>query len=392
MHAAMTYLFKKPIIGAAVLLLTAISAARADSATTGNLDDNIITGAGAYTWTPTINAPFGTANGTLEVEHALWVGPPVLVHAFVNGVEVGSFLVEQPAFFGTVVSTLNIGGLLVDGANEIRLDGLNASGGAYGVNSITVNFDVLPEPPPPPPNEQPPVSTNHVAASVHKERLHLLTRTAVVPGENSSATGEMRLHVHKRGECDLATFDLNVRGLSPRTEYTLVVVTDDAMVPVKTLKTDKKGRLNFDYHTHSGKNGGEGLPDGISSVAAIRGVALQQGGVVAASAWVEDSTDLLYAVKKNLTPTNPSGTARGALKLLSNAEDAFFRLGAAGLTPGQAYHVAFNGTVAASLTADAEGRVGFVELPAGAPTVLALRSVALLDASNNTVLETSLPE
>lgn len=393
----MTYL-TRGIHAAAVLLFAANVGMRADSATTGNLGNNIISGAGTYTWSPTINAPHGTANGTMTVEHNLWTDPVLTVHAFVNGTDAGSFVVQMPPFFGPSVTTLDIGSLLVDGVNTITFDGGGGSEAEYSISRVTVNFDVVaaPPPPPPPPPETNavPVSTNIVPFIARATVLHYMTRTPLAVEEGSSVSGELRLQFNEQKKSSLAKFDLDARGLLPKKEYTLVAITDTETNAAASLTSDKQGRLDVSYMQkgHGGDHGKKAFPAELGSATDLRAVALLDGSTTVAWAWVNTPPKYQYLAKRNLTPADTNSGAVGALRLKANAEELKFAVGAAGLVPGATYHLALNSTLVASLLADADGRVGFVGWPASAPSVLDLRAVAVLDGSSNVVLSTVLPK
>jgi hypothetical protein len=393
----MTYL-TRGIHAAAVLLFAANVGVRADTATTGDLGANIISGAGTYTWSPTISAPYGTANGTITVEHNLWTDPVLNVHVYVNGTDAGSFVVQMPPFFGPTVSTLTIGNLLVDGVNTITFDGGGGSEAQYSISRATLNFDVVAAPPPPPPpppaTNSVPVSTNDTPFLSRAAVLHYMTFTPLAAEEGSPVSGELRLQFKQQKNSSLEKLDLDARGLALKREFVLVAITGTGTNAVASVPSDKRGRLSLSWSRkgQGGDNGKNAFPDELASVADLRAIALLDGSTTVAWAWVNTSPKYQYLVKRALTPANMNSDAVGAVRLKANAEELKFAVGAAGLVPGAPYHLTLNSTVVASLLADADGRVGFVGWPASAPNVLDLRAVAVLDGSSNVVLSTVLPK
>jgi hypothetical protein len=389
---------------AAALLLAASVGIHAESATTGAMSGNIIGGAGTYTWSPTISAPFGTTNGILTVEHNLWTDPVLNVHAIVNGTDVGSFVVEMPPFFGSSVAVLNIGNLLVDGVNTITFDGGGGNGAEYSINRVTVNFDLLPEPPTPTETNAPPgtnvvtnvvisVSTDLVPSFSPATVLHYMTRTPLSAPEGSLVSGGLRLQYHQQKNSSMQKFDLNASGLLAGSNYTLVAVTATETNDAAIVKGDKQGRVCASYQDKGqGKsNGKKAFPAELDPVTDLVAVGLMDGVNTVAWAWVNTSPQFQYLVKRNLTATDTNSGMAGAVFLKANAENIKFSVGASGLVAGEAYHLALNSVVVASLLADADGRVGFVGWPASGPAVIDLRAVEVLNASSNVVLSTVLP-
>jgi hypothetical protein len=395
---AMTYQQLR-LHAAAALLLAASIGMHAESATTGALSGNIIGGAGTYTWSPTISAPFGTANGTLTVEHNLWSDPALNVHAIVNGTDVGSFVVEMPPFFGSSIAVLNIGGLLVDGVNTITFDGGGGSGAEYSINRVTVNFDLLPEPPAPPVTNvvtnvvMIAVSTNNVPSFSPATVLHYLTRSPLDVPEGSLVSGGLRLQYNAQKNSSMQKFDLNASGLLAGSNYALVAVTATETNEAAMLTSDKLGRVRASYlgKGQGNSNGKKAFPAELDPVTDLVAVGLMDGANPVAWTWVNTSPQFQYLVKCNLIAADTGSGAAGAVFLKANAENIKFSVGAAGLTPGAPYHLALNSVVVASLLADADGRVGFVGWPVSGPSVIDLRAVEVLNASSNVVLNTVLP-
>jgi hypothetical protein len=377
----------------AALLFTGLINSHAESVTTGNLGMNIISGAGTYVWSPVLNAPFGTTNGSIVIEHNLWSDPVLNVHAIINGTDVGSFVVEIPPFFGSVTNVLDIGGLLVNGTNTIVFDGGGGSSAEYSINQVTLNFDVLPDPSDPPVTNVIAVSTAIVRPFSPATVFHYLLRAPLDAPEGSPVTGNVRWQFNEQKKSSLQKFDLDASKLQARSNYTLLAISSEETNEVTTAVSDKQGRLRISYQEQGqGKgHGKKAFPNELAPVTSLLGVGLMDGTNTVAWAWADDASKFQYLVKRNLSAADTNSGLMGAITLKANGEVVKFKAGAAGLTPGQPYHLVLNSVVAASLLADAEGRVGFVNWPAAAPFILNLRTVEVRDGSNNTVLGTVLP-
>jgi hypothetical protein len=359
----------------------------ADSISTGDLGENVITSAGAYTWSPTIIAPSVVLPATLDVIYGLWEDPAVTIHAFVNGTEVGAVLGDVGyGFPGPSSNSFDITGLLVDGVNTIVVSGLGESSGAYILGGITVNYNL------PAQTNEPP--TNSVSSLPSRRGLlHYLTRTPLgLPG--STVTGSVRLQSSEQPKSSLQRFDLDAIGLDPATEYILVIATREETNAVQTVTSDGKGRLAISYLA---KGQGDDItkkpfPSGFALLTDIRSLSLQSGSEVVAGALINTSPEFEYLVKRPLTQGDTNGTPAGSMSFKADASEVNFQLRAEGLTAGQTYRLALNGAVAATVSADALGQIVIEGWPAGAPAVLDLRALSLLDAANVIVLGTTLPK
>ncbi len=367
--------------------------ARATTVSTGDLGNNVITAAGSYTWSPTISAPTNTLPATLEVIYGLWNDPGVLVYAYVNGTEVGSFLVNAGYFDpGPSSNSFNVSGLLVDGVNTVRFDGLGASEGEYVIGSVTLHYNL-----PSTNNTEVPPDTNGPVVVTGSSVLHYMTTTPLAATEaDPDADALLRLQFKKQGNSLLQKFDLTVANLEPNSEYVLVATVGSAssFSPVATFRSDKQGRARISYmkQGEGQANGKKALPSGLDPVTDVHAIGIQSGALqIVAAGSIDASPSFQYLVKRNLTPADANGTAEGSIRLKANAEGTSLRLLADGLAPSSTHYLALNSTVVQTLTTDANGRLAVTDWPVSAPAVLDLHSLQLLDSSSSVILSTILP-
>jgi len=84
-------------------------------------------------------------------------------------------------------------------------------------------------------------------------------------------------------------------------------------------------------------------------------------------------------------------SAAAALRIHASGSFVQFRIDATGLTATQTYFLAINSDIASSATSDAQGDLSISGLPAGAPAILDIHELAILNSSSNSVLSTTLP-
>jgi len=357
----------------------------ADSVSTGDLGENVVANAGAYSWSPTISAPSVVLPATLDVIYGLWEDPAVTIHAYVNGTEVGTVLGDVGyGFPGPSSNSFDITGLLVDGVNTIVLSGLGESSGAFIIGGITVNYNL------PAVTNEPP--TNSVSSLPSRRGLlHYLTRT---PLAGSTVTGSVRLQSNEQEKSSLQRFDLDATGLEPDTDYILVIATREETNAVQTVQSDGKGRLAVSYLAkgQGDETTKKPFPPGFALLTDIRALSLQNGSDVVAGAVINTSPEFEYLIKRPLTQADTNGTPAGSMSFKASVSEVSFQLRAEGLNAGQTYRLALNGAVVLTVSADALGHVAIEGWPAGAPAVLDLRALSLLDAANAIVLGTTLPK
>lgn len=220
--------------------------------------------------------------------------------------------------------------------------------------------------------------------------MHYQTRNSL-----TGVSGSLRLQQNEQGNSSKQTFDLRVDGLNANTTYTLAAVVGDDTnsIAVADFTTDSNGDARVVYSAKGqgkGKGNGSTLPAVLNPLVDVRAVSVVDAATqTVAYAWINTSTQFNYLVKRNLTPAS---SAVASISLIANNSTVNFRLNAAGLTASSEYSLALNSNVLATATSDASGALQITEWPAGAPAVLDLRLLQLLDSNTNAVLSTVLPK
>ena len=227
--------------------------------------------------------------------------------------------------------------------------------------------------------------------------LHYMSRNSLQstdPGSN--VVGQLRLQFNEQGHSQKQSLRLVAGGLDAATAYSLIAVLgeDTNAVLVSNVESDAAGRLRLNYLTKAQGHGGRNpLPVLLDPLTNVRSIGLENASTqTVAYAWIADAEQFQYIVKRNLTADDTNGTAAGSISLIANQRHVNFRLLAGGLGPTNDYHLALNSNIVSNVEADENGRLQIKEWPAAAPAVLELRSLSLLDGSNNVVLHTPLPK
>jgi hypothetical protein len=164
---------------------------------------------------------------------------------------------------------------------------------------------------------------------------------------------------------------------------------------VVQFNTDKEGKADIQLrdkgpkHDES-KNGKVKiqLPAALRPVSGINElVVLDANGATVLTADLTAPDKFEYLVKRDLS----TDTVDALLQIKANGHKAQVRLSASGLDAGAEYSLALNGTVAGSASADTKGKLKIGAELDSPGDILALSSVALLDAGTNTVVSTTLP-
>jgi hypothetical protein len=94
-----------------------------------------------------------------------------------------------------------------------------------------------------------------------------------------------------------------------------------------------------------------------------------------------------YLAKRDLS----AGDVKAKLEIKANAQKAKLHVEANGLEAGSQYSLAINGNVVTTVTAKEDGHLDIHAQLESAEDVFALTSVAILDATSNTVVSTTFP-
>lgn len=227
--------------------------------------------------------------------------------------------------------------------------------------------------------------------------LHYMTRNSLLSTDaGSNVIGELRLQFNDQGHSQKQSLRLMAGGLEANTTYNLIAALgeDTNAVFVTNVQSDAKGRLRVDYTAKAQGHGGHNpLPDLLDPLTDIRSIGLENASTqTVAYAWIADADKFQYIVKRNLTSDDTNSTAAGSISLIANQRHVNFRLLAGGLNATGDYHLALNSNIVSSTQTDGNGRLQIKDWPVGAPAVLELRSLSLLDGSSNVVLHTPLPK
>jgi len=231
--------------------------------------------------------------------------------------------------------------------------------------------------------------------------LHLDARNQLEPTDlGFGITGMMRLQFHQQGEKRKQMLQLNASGLPADSQLGLTASldTESNVVLVHSLPSDSAGRIHGSYLSKDPPltrmpRSKEPLPEMLSPLTRVRAICIENSEMsVLGFAWLVNAWNYQYIVRRNLTPTDSGGTAEVSIRLTANARRVNFTLLAGGLTPETEYSLVLDSVSVASGTADAQGRFRLRGWPATAPTVLEVRSLALVQTGGPTVLSTSLPE
>jgi hypothetical protein len=228
--------------------------------------------------------------------------------------------------------------------------------------------------------------------------LHWMEKCQMISsGLESDATGQITAKRNQQGNADNQRLAIRLSHLEGNATYQLLatigIVTNP--VVVADLPADAKGNVQISYvkkHTGKGKAGGVALPDVLNPIRNIRSLEIANSSTQAVlTADLTSPDKFQYLVKSWLTNDGVEPTATAALRIHATQSKVQFRLLASGLTPNGSYFLAVNDVLETNVMADATGSLQFKQLPAGSPDILDIQSPAILNASSNSVLSTTLP-
>lgn len=224
--------------------------------------------------------------------------------------------------------------------------------------------------------------------------LHLtVTSTLTGDGASGSVSADHKL----QGGAEKQSLTIKATGLAPETTYALLAsTTDDTnLTQAAEVTTDANGDLSVAY---AKKGQGKGAPKGgpipalLDPVSDLRAIEISLGGTqTVLSADMTAPSSIQYLVKRALDNDSAEPTAAASLRMKSNGISNQLRIRASGLTSNATYHLALNEVLGDALTADANGNLSITELPGGAPDVLDITHLAIVDGGTNSVLSTELP-
>ena len=228
--------------------------------------------------------------------------------------------------------------------------------------------------------------------------LHWMERcTMISSGEESNAAGSIIAKRNQQGNADNQRLTISLSHLESDAMYQLLATIGTNTYPVVAadLSTDAKGHILIKYvrkNTGKGNAGGVALPDVLNPISDIRSLEIVNSSTqTVLSADLTSPDRFQYLVKSWLTNDGVEPNATAALRIHATQRKDKFRLLASGLTPSASYFLAVNDVVETNVISDASGSLQFKELPAGSPDILDIQSLAILNASSNSVLSTTLP-
>jgi len=230
--------------------------------------------------------------------------------------------------------------------------------------------------------------------------LHwMLHATFTNMGVETGAVGSVDAKLNQQGNADNQKLNITLNKLATNTTYTLsAALGDDTnLTDVTTFTTDANGSAAFKYsHLGSSHSNGHGpgtpLPDVLKPISNIRQLVIDISStqeVLSADLTAPDSFQ--YLVKRAMSNDHVEDTATAALRIHASGSFVQFRIDATGLMATQTYFLAVNSDIASSVTSDTNGKLNISGLPAGAPSILDIHELAILNSTSNSVLSTTLP-
>jgi hypothetical protein len=230
--------------------------------------------------------------------------------------------------------------------------------------------------------------------------LHFMVRATMdATDADPDAAGSVNAKLNQQGHADNQRLTIAVNHLDSNTAYRLLALLGDDtnLTEVADFDTDGNGAALLQYvhvgssHGH-GHGGGDPLPNALNPLSSIRELVVQNTSTQEVlNADLTTSGKFQYLVKRPMTNDGVEPDAAASLRIHASQNFVQFRLNASGLTASNTYFLAINEDIAADFTSDANGGLRINNLPVGAPDILDIHELAILNSSSNSVLSTSLP-
>ena len=228
--------------------------------------------------------------------------------------------------------------------------------------------------------------------------LHFMVRTEMTStGFDPGAQGSINGKRNQQGHADNQRLEIVAANLQSNTTYFLLASTLDHLSPtnVDEFVTDGNGAADIKYVKLGQGNaspGGDPLPSGLDPISKIRALAVSIGGTQdVLTADLTGPDKLQYLIKRAMTNDGVDADAAAALRIKATQSFVQFRIRASGLDPTSTCYLAINGSIAETEMSDASGDLNIESLPGGAPDVLDITGLAVLNSASNSVLSTTLP-
>jgi hypothetical protein len=228
--------------------------------------------------------------------------------------------------------------------------------------------------------------------------LHWMEKTQMISsGIESNVAGSITAKQNQQGNANNQRLTISLSDLEGNATYQLLATigTDTNPVVAADLPADANGNVLINYIKKAngkGNAGGVALPDVLNPISDIRSLEIVNSSTqTVLSADLTSPDALQYLVKRSLTNDGTEPGAAAALRIHATQRMIQFKLLATGLTPSGSYFLAINDALETNVMSDASGKLQFIQLPAGSPDILDIQSLAILNASSNSVLHTTLP-
>ncbi len=236
------------------------------------------------------------------------------------------------------------------------------------------------------------------AAPAANSTFYVVKEAFATTGFDTDARGQVRALVKQRGASHLQRLRVTVAQLDPSTPYQLLATTGDDtnFLNVAEFTTTSAGRaviqqqrhqVNERVHHTSQKRALTGL---LAPLTEVRTLAVaDSNGVVILTLDLHAAPSLEFELTSVLQNTGADFTAVGCLAVAVQSGHLQFRLFAAG--QGGEFTLLVNDSPVGTYAADYTGRISVGRLPSTAPSPLKFRNLAVLNASEELVLESTLP-
>jgi len=231
-------------------------------------------------------------------------------------------------------------------------------------------------------------STTTTSLAAGTDILHFFDR-ADFSGDGG-ASGTVFARENKQGKADNQSVSITLKGLDDNTPYTLLISTvdDTNLVSASDFTSDKKGKAKINFKKTGKGNGKDALPDVMQPVAALRSLAVINADTqTVATADLTAPTQLQYQVRRNLSTDDITAT----LRIQATTKKARLQLSARGLPVTNDFYLVLNGGINQTNTVDSRDRLEMGTELINPGDILDLRTVEVVDTSNNVVLSTTLP-
>jgi hypothetical protein len=224
-----------------------------------------------------------------------------------------------------------------------------------------------------------------------KDILHFFAQDQMInQGAISNATGRVTIHANSVSKGKPQDLRMEVRNLEANATYQLQasVGEDTNLTDVVDFTTDNSGAAQLEFRDKTaGKGPKQPFPTALNPLTNVRELVVSSGSneVLVADLAAPDKFE--YFVKRDLSTNG----VVASLQIESSAHKARLRIAASGLDASGEYSLALNGSLVTTGTADEKGRLKVGWELQNPVDILSLQSVAVLNATGDTVARTTFP-